>query len=146
MWANKWSRARLFGLEEATFFCTFELFSQGLPLPSHAGNKHRDKPLQCGSRPSPKATREKQKDKVKPKEGAASNRQGPRAAGRYWERQRWSEELGEDQRRRDGKAEEEEKKELPGKGNIGTFQTRITGHRGLGRSSHLCPISGVFRK
>lgn len=33
MWANKWSGARLFGLEEATFSCTFELFSQGLPLP-----------------------------------------------------------------------------------------------------------------
>lgn len=33
MWANEWSGARLFGLEEKTFFCTFELFSQGLPLP-----------------------------------------------------------------------------------------------------------------
>lgn len=33
IWANKWSKARLFRLEEVTFFCTFELFSQGLPLP-----------------------------------------------------------------------------------------------------------------
>lgn len=33
IWANKWSRARLFRLEEVKFFCTFELFSQGLPLP-----------------------------------------------------------------------------------------------------------------
>lgn len=33
IWANKWSGARLFRLEEVTFFCTFELFSQGLPLP-----------------------------------------------------------------------------------------------------------------
>lgn len=33
IWANKWSRAGLFRLEEVTFFCTFELFSQGLTLP-----------------------------------------------------------------------------------------------------------------
>lgn len=33
IWANKWSGARLFRLEEVKFFCTFELFSQGLPLP-----------------------------------------------------------------------------------------------------------------
>lgn len=33
IWANKWSGARLFRLDEVTFFCTFELFSQGLPLP-----------------------------------------------------------------------------------------------------------------
>lgn len=33
IWANKWSKARLFRLEEVKFFCTFELFSQGLPLP-----------------------------------------------------------------------------------------------------------------
>lgn len=33
IWASKWSKARLFRLEEVKFFCTFELFSQGLPLP-----------------------------------------------------------------------------------------------------------------
>lgn len=33
IWANKWSKAGLFRLEEVKFFCTFELFSQGLPLP-----------------------------------------------------------------------------------------------------------------
>lgn len=33
IWANKWSCDHLFRLEEVTFFCTFELFSQGLPLP-----------------------------------------------------------------------------------------------------------------
>lgn len=33
IWANKRSGAHLFRLEEVKFFCTFELFSQGLPLP-----------------------------------------------------------------------------------------------------------------
>lgn len=33
IWAKKWSGARLFRLEEVKFFCTFELFSQSLPLP-----------------------------------------------------------------------------------------------------------------
>lgn len=33
IWANKGSSAGLFRLEEVKFSCTFELFSQGLPLP-----------------------------------------------------------------------------------------------------------------
>lgn len=88
--------------------------------------------------PSLKATREKQKDKVKHKEGAAGDGQGPLAAGRRWERQRW-EELGEDQRRSDGKAGNEERKELAGEVSIRTFQTRIKDTGGLEEPATYSP-------
>lgn len=94
--------------------------------------------------PSLKAAREKQKDKVKRKDGVGDG-QGPLAAGRSWERQRW-EGLCEDQRRRDGKAANGEREEMAGEVTIRPFQTRIKGHRGLGRASNLLPVNGVFRK
>lgn len=60
-WANKWSGARLFRLGEVTFFCTFELFSQGLPLPPTQETNTETGLLQC-SLQSLKAPREKQKE------------------------------------------------------------------------------------
>lgn len=129
MWANKRSGARLFGLEEATFFCTFELFSQGLPLPPTQETNRETGLFSVAPGVAEGYPGEKQKDKVTYEEGAGDG-QGSLEAGRCWERQRWAE-RGVDQRRRDGKTRNEERKEMAGGANITTFQTRIKAHRGL---------------
>lgn len=60
-WAHNQSRARLLRLEEVTFFCTFELFSQGLPLPPTQETTNAESGLfQAGSRTE--GYREKQKE------------------------------------------------------------------------------------
>lgn len=60
IWANNWSEARLFRLEEVKLFCTFELFSQGLPLPPTQETNTETGLFQAGLRRWGRA-REKQK-------------------------------------------------------------------------------------
>jgi len=118
IWTNKRSGAHLFRLEEVEFFCTFELFSQGWPLPPTQETNTETGLFQWGLW-SLRATQAKQKE-----EGLGSKAGGVGGrgqTGRSWERRgetEWAVKMGKDgwwrkeQRERKGKA---------GEANIETF-------------------------
>ena len=135
IWTSKRSGAHLFRLEEVEFFCTFELFSQGRPLPPTQETSTETGLFQWGLR-SPRATRAKQ-------ERGSGARREDWGAGRSWERR------GETERAvkmsKDGwrRREQRERKGKAGKSDIETFWTRIKGQMAewnwAGTSQRLTP-------